>query len=87
MGAKERKPSGNSIMRIVFVAVSLLFQVAWLLLLVLELNEYSAGISLLTTVLSIGVVLRLNSKHTNAAMKMPWIMLIQIGRASCRERV
>ena len=76
MGAKERKPSGNSIMRIVFVAVSLLFQVAWLLLLVLELNEYSAGISLLTTVLSIAVVLRLNSKHTNAAMKMPWIMLI-----------
>ena len=76
MGAKERKPSGNSIMRIVFVAVSLLFQVAWLLLLVLELNEYSAGISLLTTVLRIAVVLRLNSKHTNAAMKMPWIMLI-----------
>ena len=76
MNARERKRSGNAVLRIVFVALSLLFQVAWLLLLVLELNEYSTRISLLTSVLSIAVVLNLNSKPTNSGMKMPWIMLI-----------
>ncbi len=73
---KEHKPSGNAILRAVFVAVSLLFQVGWLLLLILVLNEYSAPISALTGVLSVVIVLKLYSKHTNSAMKMPWIMLI-----------
>lgn len=72
----ERGPGGNAILRIVFVAVSLLFQIVWLLLLVLGLNEYSAWISLITTILSAVVVLKLYSKQVNSAMKMPWIMLI-----------
>lgn len=76
MSKMERKPGGNSIARIVFVALSLIFQIAWLLLQILKLNEYSTWISLGTGALSIIVVLRLNGKHTNAAMKMPWIMLI-----------
>lgn len=74
----ERKRSGNSILRIVFVALSFLFQVAWLVALTMKLNAYSAGLSLFTTLLSLIVVLRLNGKHTNTAMKMPWIMLILV---------
>ena len=76
MSIKERKPSGNSIARIVFVGISLVFQVVWILMRVQWLNDYSEVISAITGVLSIVVVLRLNSKHTNSAMKMPWIMLI-----------
>ena len=75
---KERKRSGNSILRVVFVAVSFLLQIFWLLALSVKLNAYSTGLSLITTILSILVVLRLNSKHTNTAMKMPWIMLILV---------
>lgn len=75
---KERKRSGNSILRIVFVAISFLLQIFWLLALTVKLNAYSGTLSLITTVLSILVVLRLNSKHTNTAMKMPWVMLILI---------
>ena len=75
---KDHKPSGNAILRAVFVAVALLFQVGWLLLLVLVLNEYSAPISAVTGALSVVVVLKLYSKHTNSAMKMPWIMLILV---------
>lgn len=75
---KERKRSGNSILRVVFVAVSFLLQIFWLLALTIKLNAYSGTLSLMTTVLSIVVVLRLNSKHTNTAMKMPWIMLILV---------
>lgn len=74
---KEHKKRGrNSIPRLVFVGMSLLFQVGWLLVLILRLNEHFAWISLLTGVLSLVVVLRLYSRHTTAAMKMPWIMLI-----------
>ncbi len=76
MSKKEGKSSGNSILRIVFVAVSLLFQIDWILLRILKLNYGSEWLYLATSLLSIVVVLKLYSKHTNAAMKMPWIMLI-----------
>ena len=76
MKKKERKTSGNSIARIVFVGVSLIFQVGWILLRVQWLNDYSEVISVITALLTIALVLKLNSKHTNSAMKMPWIMLI-----------
>lgn len=76
MGYREHKPVGNAVMRIVFVGISLLFQAAWLLVLILWLNQYSVWISLITGMLSLVLVLRLYSKPTNAAMKMPWIMLI-----------
>ena len=114
MHSGERKHGGNGILRAVFVGISLLLQIGWLLLIVLELNKYSTGISLLTSVIASVVVLRLYSRNTNSAYKMPWIMLImalpvmglslylmaeilgsskwvrnrvEIGRASCRERV
>ena len=76
MTRPDRKPSGNSIMRIAIVAVTLLIQVGWILLRVQWLNTYSQLIATFTGFLAIGVVLYLNSKNTNAAMKMPWIMLI-----------
>lgn len=76
MRKNDKKPVRNAILRLVFVGVSFLFQVGWLLLLILELREHSAWISLLSSVLALVVVLRLYSKHTNTAMKMPWILLI-----------
>ena len=78
MAENKKRRSGNSILRAVFVGVSLLFQVGWILLKVLELNEYSAVLSAFTSIFSILVVLRLYSKRTTAAMKMPWIMLILV---------
>ena len=76
MKKPERRPSGNSIMRMVFVGISLLFQVGWILVRVQWLNDYSELVSAVTGLLAVSVVLQLNSKNTNAAMKMPWIMLI-----------
>jgi len=74
VGRKEK--TENGILRMAFVAVSLLLQIVWIVLRVLWLNTYSHRISAITAVLSIAVVLKLNSKHTNSAMKMPWVMLI-----------
>ncbi len=78
MSNTKHKPSGNAILRCAFVAVSVLLQAGWLLLLILVLNEYSAPISAVSSVLSVALVLRLYSKQTNAAMKMPWIMLLLV---------
>lgn len=72
----KKRPGGNSVIRMVFVAVSFLLQLTWLLVRVQWLNEYSNVISAITGLLVIAVVLKLNSKPTNSAMKMPWIMLI-----------
>ena len=76
MTKPEHKPSGNSIMRMVFVALSLIAQICWILVRVQWLNDYSEVISAITGLLSIVVVLKLNSNNTNAAMKIPWIMMI-----------
>ena len=76
-GTKKRR-SSNSITRIVFVALSILIQIGWMLLVVLELNTYHTWISFGTSLLSSIVVLQLYSRNTTAAMKMPWIMLILI---------
>lgn len=76
MPSRERKKSGNSIMRAVFVAISFLLQLGWILLMVLELHQYSTAIALISNVVAAVAVLRLYSKHTNNAFKMPWIMLI-----------
>ena len=73
---RDRKTGGNAVLRAAFVAVSLLFQVGWLLLLILELNEYSVWISLATSILSAALVLKLNARTGGSSMKMPWIMLI-----------
>ena len=78
MEGKRKKRSKNSILRAIFVAVSIFFQVGWLLMLILRLNEYSAWISLVTSLLSVLVVLQLYSRQTTAALKMPWIMLILV---------
>lgn len=78
MEGKRRKRSKNSILRAIFVAISILFQVGWLLVLILWLNEYVAWISALTMLLATLVVLQLYCKPTTSDMKMPWIMLIMI---------
>ncbi len=76
MGKKERKTSGNSVIRAIFVGLSFVLQVLWIQGRILWWNSYSDLVATITSVLCIMVVLRLYSKHTTAAMKMPWIMLI-----------
>ena len=73
---QRKKKTENGILRLVFVAVALLIQVVWILLRVQLLNAYSDRIAAITDLLTVVVVLKLNSKHTNSAMKMPWVMLI-----------
>ena len=74
--SREHKRKRNSISRIVFVGLTIIIQVVWLIELAVKLNAHSAWISACVSLLSIVVVLRLYGRHTSTAMKMPWIMLI-----------
>ena len=78
MSKREKRSFSNSILRIVFVGISVLLQAGWILLLVYKLSSYSTYINIATSVLAVLVVLRLYSRHTSSAMKMPWIMLILV---------
>ncbi len=73
---RRKEKTENGILRLIFVAVALVVQIGWILLRVQFLNDYSDWIAGITALLTIVVVLKLNSKHTNSAMKMPWVMLI-----------
>ena len=74
----DAQGGANSILRIVFVGLSVVAQAAWIIFQILELNQYYAWISLASSLLAVVLVLKLYSSHTNAAMKMPWIMLILV---------
>ena len=75
MASQKRKKSGNSILRAVFVALSFLLQLGWLLVQILALNN-SPYIAAATHLIAVLAVLKLYSKPTNAAFKLPWIMLM-----------
>lgn len=62
----------------VLVALTVLGQIGWLLLVILKLNEYYAWIALATGLLSGVVVLKLYSGQGSSAGKMSWIILILI---------
>ena len=53
----------NAIPRAIFVGISILLQVAWILLTILVLNESVPWLEGLTRLLSVAVVLYQNSKH------------------------
>lgn len=72
----EEKSIKNSVGRMIFVGLSLLFQVGWLILLAVRLNEYSVGISLFTSVLTLIIVLRLYNTKIPMGFKLLWIMTI-----------
>ena len=68
----------NSILRIFFVALSVVLQAGWLILQAVALNNYSVYISVFSSLLAAVVVLKLYARHTTSGMKMPWIMLILV---------
>ena len=76
MQSNKKLHIGNSVLRMILVGISIVFQVGWILLTILVLNESYPWIEAITRMLSVVVILQINSKHNDAAYKMPWIMLI-----------
>ena len=76
MPKSHRKIGRNSILRIAFVGICVIVQIAWFVLRIQWLNDYFQHISIVTDVLVILLLLSINSKNVNPSMKIPWIMLI-----------
>ena len=72
----EEKSIKNSVGRLTFVAIAVLLQVGWLVLLALRLNEYSVYISLGTTILTVVLVVKLYNTRIPMGFKLLWIMVI-----------
>ena len=66
----------NSIGRLMFAALGFVIQVIWIIMLCLKLNDYSAAISLGSSVLALCVAFYIYGKDMNAGFKLPWIIAI-----------
>ena len=62
--------------RIFYVAVALILQLAWLVVLVLRLMEFSPYITMALNVLSVLAVLWIVNRNINPSYKLAWTMLI-----------
>lgn len=76
MRTEEKTSVKNSVGRMVFVVICVLLQVTWILVQAVKLNRYSTWIAVIAEIIALIIVLRIYGKQMNAAMKMPWIMLI-----------
>ncbi len=76
MTAEQKTSVQNSVGRLVFVGLCIFLEVLWIVLLCIRLNEYSAILSVVTSLAALVIVLRLYGKHINAAFKMPWMLLL-----------
>lgn len=76
MRTEQKTNVKSSVWRLVFVGFSILAQVAWFLLVIFRLNEYSAIMTFLATLVAFLLVLKIYGKHTNSAMKIVWIIVI-----------
>ena len=70
--------SKNSIGRAVIAALGFFLQVVWIIFQVYKIHDFypiTAGIAKL---ISIIIVLRIYGRHTNAAIKIPWMVLLLV---------
>lgn len=66
----------NGLLRLIFIALSVLMEVIWLYVQFAHLRNRYPLIPAAVTILAILLVLGIYGKHMNAALKIPWIMLI-----------
>lgn len=78
MRVEQKGNVKNSVGRLLFVLLAFFGQIAWIVLLFIRLNSYSVQISLFSSILAFCVVLGIYNGDSNAAFKMPWIILILV---------
>ena len=66
----------NGVRRLVFAGIAIILEVAWAVLLITRLNEYSTWIASGTRIIGVILVLSIIGMRRNASMKLLWIILI-----------
>ena len=75
-GKVKHEEQRNSLMTLAFAAISVLLQILWFVYVYYELYKVSTFVSIGLSFFALLCALAINGKHTNAAVKMPWIVLI-----------
>lgn len=70
--------SKNSVGRAVIAAIGFLLQVAWIIFEVYKIDDYYPITTAIAKIISIIIVLRIYGRHTNAAIKIPWMVLLLV---------
>lgn len=79
MDSKENKNAiPNSVSRAIFVALGILFQIAWIIGFSLRLEEYSKYAQLFVTIIAFILVMRIYNKSISSAYKIAWVVAITI---------
>ena len=76
MRVEQKSNVKNGVKRLVFAVLSVLFQVSWFTFFVVGLSSYHTYISIGFSIVALIVAVRLYGKHTDNALKMPWIIVI-----------
>ena len=75
----EKKASQRSdAAHIAAIGISVVIQVVWIFSLFLKLQEKYVWVSMAVSVFALLLVLAIYGMHQNAAIKMPWIILILV---------
>ena len=73
----ERKSSiKNSATRLILIALLVLIQTGWMIVLMSKLNTYSTAITLIMTCIAVIIALKVFGTHVNSAQRMPWLIVI-----------
>ena len=78
MSTDTAKKAGrkNDMVHVFAILIAVVVQIVWFLLTISKLREQYAWISIFISLAAVILVLVIYGKHLNAAIKMPWIMLI-----------
>ncbi len=68
----------NSIGRALIAAIGFFLQVAWIVFEVYKIHDYYPITSAIAKIISILIVLRIYGRHINAAVKIPWMVLLLV---------
>lgn len=68
----------NSVLRLVVVALFLLLQISWIIVMLFHFNQLSVWGSSAAKIIGILLALNIVNKNSNAAFKLPWVILILV---------
>lgn len=76
VGVEKKEAVGNGVKRLAFTGLSVLFQIIFIVFIVLKLSRYFVWIVLLSDIISLLFSLLIYSASSNSTIKIPWIILI-----------
>jgi cardiolipin synthase len=76
MRTERKRDTKNGVKRLVFVALAVAIQIFWIYVLLRWLNTYSTWADMLLRFVVLVLVLYIYGRHSNSALKMPWLLLM-----------